>query len=92
MGGYAQMITILHRGGGPLGTPKSDYVICARPLPNGYHGCWNLIVTLVRITRSKQQQRDTWVNGGIINTARYKTGSNELIDRLFNGKGSDSRR
>ena len=28
-GGYAQMITILHRGGG---TPKSDYVICARPL------------------------------------------------------------
>ena len=32
-GGYAQMITILHRGGrGSLGTPKSDYVICARPL------------------------------------------------------------
>ena len=30
-GGYAQMITILHGGGGPLGTPKSDYVICARP-------------------------------------------------------------
>ena len=30
-GGYAQMITILH-GGGPLKTPKSDYVICARPL------------------------------------------------------------
>ena len=30
--GYAQMITILHRGGGSLGTPKSDYVICARPL------------------------------------------------------------
>ena len=30
-GGYAQMITILH-GGGALGTPKSDYVICARPL------------------------------------------------------------
>ena len=30
-GGYAQMITILH-GGGSLGTPKSDYVICARPL------------------------------------------------------------
>ena len=26
------MITILHRGGGSLGTPKSDYVICARPL------------------------------------------------------------
>ena len=25
------MITILHRGGS-LGTPKSDYVICARPL------------------------------------------------------------
>ena len=26
------MITILHRGGGgSLGTPKSDYVICARP-------------------------------------------------------------
>ena len=25
-GGYAQMITILHRGGG------RDYVICARPL------------------------------------------------------------
>ena len=31
-GGYAQMITILHGGGGSLGTPKSDYVICARPL------------------------------------------------------------
>ena len=30
-GGYAQMITIL-QGGGSLGTPKSDYVICARPL------------------------------------------------------------
>ena len=30
-GGYAQMITILH-GGGYLGTPESDYVICARPL------------------------------------------------------------
>ena len=27
------MITILHRGGeGGFGTPKSDYVICARPL------------------------------------------------------------
>merc|ERR1712016_12016 len=27
------MITILHRGGGGVsGTPKSDYVICARPL------------------------------------------------------------
>ena len=32
-GGYAQMITILHRGeGGSLGSPQSDYVICARPL------------------------------------------------------------
>ena len=32
-GGYAQMITILHRGGeGSLEAPKSDYVICARPL------------------------------------------------------------
>ena len=31
VGGYAQMITILHGGGG-LGAPKSDYVICARPL------------------------------------------------------------
>ena len=26
------MITKLHRGEGSLGTPKSDYVICARPL------------------------------------------------------------
>ena len=35
-GGYAQMIKILHRGGdGSLGTPKSDYGICARPLTNG---------------------------------------------------------
>ena len=32
-GGYAQMITILLRG--YLGTPKSDYVICARPLMQG---------------------------------------------------------
>ena len=31
-GGYAQMITILQRGGGSLGTPKSNYVLCARPL------------------------------------------------------------
>ena len=41
-GGYDEMITVLHRGvrpndynitygGGSLGTPKSDYVICARP-------------------------------------------------------------
>ena len=30
--GYVQMITILHRGEGSLGTPKNDYVICARPL------------------------------------------------------------
>ena len=30
--GYAQMITILHRGEGSLETPKSDYVISARPL------------------------------------------------------------
>ena len=35
-GGYAQMITILH-GGGPLGTPNSDYVIYARP-----HICINI--------------------------------------------------
>ena len=26
------MITVLHGGEGSLGTPKSDYVICARPL------------------------------------------------------------
>ena len=32
IGGYGEMITILHRGGVSLGTPKSDYVICARPL------------------------------------------------------------
>ena len=25
------MITVLHRGGGVFGTPKSNYVICARP-------------------------------------------------------------
>ena len=29
------MITILHRGEGSLGTPKSDYVICAQPLIEG---------------------------------------------------------
>ena len=40
--GYAQMITILH-GGGSLGTPKSDYVICARPL-NRSSG-WAVFVT-----------------------------------------------
>ena len=34
-GGYAQMITILHRGERSLGTPKSDYVICAQPLIEG---------------------------------------------------------
>ena len=26
------MITISHRGEGSLGTPKNDYVLCARPL------------------------------------------------------------
>ena len=31
VGGYAQMIVILHWGGGSLGTLKSDYIICARP-------------------------------------------------------------
>ena len=31
-GGYAQIITILHRGEGSLRIPKSDCVICARPL------------------------------------------------------------
>ena len=36
-GGYAQMITILHGGQGSLGTPKSDYIICARPLINLNH-------------------------------------------------------
>ena len=30
------MITILYRGEGSLGTPKSDYIICARPLNNEY--------------------------------------------------------
>ena len=33
------MITILH-GGGSLGTPKSDYVICARPLVLVYRNQW----------------------------------------------------
>ena len=47
---------------------------CGHTWPyNGYHGCWNLTVTLVRITRSKQQ-RGTCVNGGKINTARYEGG------------------
>ena len=44
IGGYNQVITVLHSGGmpkwlqyyiggqGSLGTPKSDYLICARPL------------------------------------------------------------
>ena len=49
-GGYGQMITILHRrgsgqmitilhrgGGGVFRTPKSDYVICARPLIEKLH-------------------------------------------------------
>ena len=26
------MITILHKGGGSLGTAKNDYLICTRPL------------------------------------------------------------
>ena len=33
-GGYGEMITVLHGVGGSLATPKSDYVICARPLIN----------------------------------------------------------
>ena len=37
------MIALLHRswrgggGGGSLGTPKSDYVICARPLTKDFN-------------------------------------------------------
>ena len=40
------MITILHRGGGSLGTPKSDYVICARPLMGMFHKILTLGLTL----------------------------------------------
>ena len=37
MVGYPQMITILHRGEGRgLSPPKSDYVICARPLSSAW--------------------------------------------------------
>ena len=43
-GGYAQMITILHRGEGSLRTPKSDYVICARPLMKQKTPCWALLL------------------------------------------------
>ena len=43
-GGYAQMITILHRGEGSLRTPKSDYVICARPLMKQKTLCWALLL------------------------------------------------
>ena len=51
-GGYAQMITILHGGGrgGSLGTPKSDYVICARPLSSKY---LNYLNNGYQITTSK---------------------------------------
>ena len=46
-GGYAQMITILHREGGSLGTPKSDYVICARSLNRvGPAGLTNLYICI----------------------------------------------
>ena len=44
-GGYSQMITVLHGGEGSLGTPKSDYVICALP-----HKCEidsNLLLSLL---------------------------------------------
>ena len=44
-GGYAQMITILHRGEGSLGTPKSDYVICARP-PRRMSLFWNSVFSV----------------------------------------------
>ena len=45
MGGYGEMITILHRGGvgGALGIPKSDYVICARPLSlKNFFNSWDI--------------------------------------------------
>ena len=47
-GGYAQMITILH-GGGSLGTPKSDYVICAQPLMDDLvnEGQWLMLMDLL---------------------------------------------
>ena len=42
-GGYGQMITILHSGAGSLGTPKSDCVICARPLITSWAGgAWEM--------------------------------------------------
>ena len=54
-GGYAQMITISHGGGGSLGTHKSDYVICARPLINntvsGHFRLLILVTILITITR-----------------------------------------
>ena len=42
------MITILHRGGGSLGTPESDYVICARPLTHVL-GMWTETKNVSRI-------------------------------------------
>ena len=49
-GEYAQMITILHRG--VSWTPKSDYVICARPLRRNkrrvpHHRIHSTIMTLL---------------------------------------------
>ena len=47
------MITILHRGvGGSLGTPKSDYVICARPLIK--------IITFPQLPRIPSKQNEEY--------------------------------
>ena len=54
MGRYNKIITILQRGGGPLGPPKRDYVICARPVGrislDIYHFSIKRISDLVVIT------------------------------------------
>ena len=45
------MISTLHRGGGSLGTPKSDYLIYARPLmPMGVMTMMVMTVTMMVMT------------------------------------------
>ena len=65
-GGYAQMITILH-GGGSLRTPKSDYVICARPLKDVQKAelfARNQYVEVKVEDQQRKRERGTKLNSG----------------------------
>ena len=72
-GGYGEMITVLHRGGyaqilqyyiggeGSRGTPKNDYVICARPPKIDWVLVdWIELGSLTRLTKNWEVWLENW--------------------------------